>query len=102
MPAQSRLEPAVRKDQILAAAVELAKLRGYGSVTRDGIAAHAGCSTGLVTKYFSTMTQLKRSIMRVAVKNHILSIIAQGLAAQDPHARKAPEDVKQKALATLA
>lgn len=97
----TKLKPAERKKQILDGAVEQAKRVGYQHVTRDAIAASVGVSAGLINLHFSTMTQLKRDIMRAAVKRKILSIIAQGLAAGDAHARKAPDDLKRLALASL-
>ena len=39
------------------------------------------------------MTQLRRNIMRVAVKHEILSVIAYGLATNNPHALKADRDL---------
>ncbi|HWI02368.1 MAG TPA: TetR family transcriptional regulator [Acidimicrobiales bacterium] len=97
----TRLAPNVRKEQILAAALRRAKVQGYNRVTREQIAADAGCAPGLVSNYFGTMVSLRRDIMRAAIRERVLPVIAQGLAAHDPHARKAPDELKQAALATL-
>jgi len=98
----SRLKPNDRRDQILAAALQVAEKTGYNSVTRDAIANAAQCAPGLVSNYFGTMIDLRRHIMRAAIRQQNLVIIAQGLAAKDPHARKASETLKKSALATLA
>ena len=98
----SRLEPEVRREQILASAVSLARRKGYSKITRDGIAEAAKCSTGLVTSRFGTMTALRRDIMREAIRLEILEILAQGLASRDRHAMKAPQELKDKAVALLA
>jgi AcrR family transcriptional regulator len=92
----------LRKAQILDAALRLAVKKRYDQITRDEIAAEAGCSSGLITHRYGTMVQLRRDLMRRAVKESVLLVIGQGLAAGDAHARRAPEDVKQKALAALA
>lgn len=97
-----RLDPTVRKDLILDAALELAQDRNYTSITRDEIAERAGVSVGLVTKYFTTMPQLKRDVMRAAIRSETLAIIAHGVAIRDPHALKAPAELQQRAVASLA
>ena len=101
MPPQERLEPKVRREQILAAAVTLAAKVGYKNITREAITDRAGCSPRLLNYYYSTMDQLKRDVMRHAIKERVLAIVAQGLTAKDPHAMKAPDDLKKLAAATL-
>lgn len=98
---RTRLAPAVRKDQIMTVAMRLAEQGNYQSVTRDQIANAAGVSVGLVSTHCGTMQNLRRDIMRQAVKNRILRIVAQGLAAGDSHARKAPSDVRADAAKLL-
>lgn len=93
-----KLKPEVRKAQILAAACDLAIDIGYANVRRDNIAKAAGVAMGTVNKYFSTMTQLRGDLMRYAVKNELLPIIAQGLACRDKHALKAPRDLQNRAV----
>lgn len=97
-----RLDPKVRKEEILAVAVKRAELLGLNGLRRDDVAKEAGVANGLVSRYFSTMTQLRRAVMRDAVRREILPIIAQGLAVRDSEAMKASEELKQKAIATLS
>jgi len=96
---KKRANPEMRKEHILKAAVNLAMEAGYKSVTREGVANCAGISEGLVTRYFGTMNQLRTAIIRYAVKQEIVEIVAQGLAVSDPHAKKASTELKQKAIA---
>lgn len=96
-----RLDKDVRKADILEHALAEAAAVGWAAMTRDGIAARAGCSAGLVSSYFGTMLELRRSVMRAAIKQGKLSILAAGLASGDANAAKAPDDLKQQALATL-
>ncbi len=98
---KSRLAPAARKADILAAAVRRAEKVGLGQLRRDDVANEAGVANGLVTRYFNTMSQLKRAVIRYAVHNEILAIVAQALAMREPEAMKAPEELKRAALATL-
>ena len=99
---KSRVPAALRKEQIIKVAVEMAIGDNYNKITRDGIAEHAGVSHSLVTKHFGTMKQLRNDLMRYAVKNQVLEIIAQGLANGDDRARKAPLEVKEQAATLIA
>lgn len=98
----TRLKPTDRKTQILGAALTAAKRDGYARVTRDAIAREAGCAPGLVSHYLGTMASTRRDIMRAAIRERVLPIVAQGLVAKDPHARRAPADLKEQALASIA
>lgn len=99
---KSRANPKLRKAHILRVAVEMSKKDGYHKITRDNIARQAGVSMGLITRYFNTMVQLRRCIIRYAIANEIVVIIAQGLADGDVHARKAPPELKAEAVSLLA
>jgi len=98
---RTRLEPDVRKKLILLAAVVIAERDGYTRMRRADIAHEAGVATGLVSRYFGTMTQLKRTVMRHAVTEGTLPVIAQGIANRDPHALKAPEEMRKAAVQSM-
>jgi len=91
------MAPHERRDAIMAVAVDLARVNGYNKITRDAIADQAGVSMGLVTRYFGTMNQLRRAIMRHAIDGGVVEIVAQGLAIGDEHAKKASPELKQQA-----
>lgn len=99
---KTRANPALRKDHILNVAVRMAMDHGYTKITRANVAEGAGVSVGLVTRYFGTMCQLKTAIMRRAVKKGLVTIIAQGLANGDDHAKKAPQELRSEAATLLA
>lgn len=101
MKDRTRLVPKVRKEQILNATIELAISIGYKNITRLAIANSLNINESLVSHYFGTMKELKTKILRVAIRKEILSIIAQGIVAEDPLALKAPEALKQRALQEL-
>lgn len=101
-----KLEP--RREQILAAAMQIATSTGYNSLTRDGVAHLAGVATGTVNHVFDTMRQLRSAVMCCAVtraKRHnspeLRLIIAQGLAEGDSVAHGAPDWLKREALDLL-
>lgn len=97
----SRLPAKVRTQQILDAATEIARTKGFSSLRRSEIAERAGVSTGLVNVTYGTMAQLRRAVMRRAVHDRILNVIAEGLVLNDPVARKAPEELRRAAVATI-
>lgn len=89
--------------RILDAALKLAQQKHYARISRDDIARACGFpSSSLITYHVGTMAALRRGIMREAIRRECLAVIAQGLAARDPHARKAPQELKEKALQSLA
>lgn len=93
-----RLKPKERHKLILNAAIQLAREKGFENLTRDSIAQAADVSHGLVTYYYNTMKQVRRAVMRAAVKQEILEIIAYGLATANPHALKAPSELRERAI----
>lgn len=99
---KKRLLPADREAEILEVALRLAAANGYARVTREEIATAAGCSSGLVSRYLGTMTQCRRVLMRKAVEREIVKIIVQGLADGNPHAKKAPQELRARAAQLLA
>ena len=96
-----RLTPALRRQHILDAAVILASSGNYQNITRQQIAETAGIAPTLISHHFSTMPQFRRALMRYAVQNRHLSVIAQGLAARDDQAQKAPAELQALALGAL-
>jgi len=88
--------------RLLDVSVDLAAREGYDNLTRDGIAKAAGCSLALPTVRLGQMPELKRNVMRHAIKLRCLPVIAQGLASGDKTARKAPEELKREAALWLA
>lgn len=97
-----RLSPKERRARILVAALAQAAIHGYRNVTREQIARAADCSDNLVSSYLGTMPELRRDLMRHAIKGQLLDVIAQGIVCKDKIALKAPDDLKQKALAHVA
>jgi AcrR family transcriptional regulator len=99
---RTRLAPIDRKEQLLDVALTEARKIGYSRVTLQIVAQAASCSSSLVSHYFGTMTQLRRDLMRAAIKREELSVIAQGLADRNKYAHAAPDTLKQRALQTLS
>lgn len=101
MSKQVRLEARERIAQILAAALIVATRDGYNRMTRLDVAEQAQIPPTLIPYHLGTMPDLRRKVMREAVRVECLPVIAQGLAARDPHALKASEDLRQRALDSI-
>lgn len=97
-----RLDPKVRKAALLKVSLDLAAKHGIHHITRDMIAQAGDVSAGLVSQYLGTMDALRKLVMREAVKQRVVSVVAQGIADRDKVALKAPDDLKQQAIAYLA
>lgn len=93
-----RLAAQEREAQILAAALTVAARQGYPRFTLQQVADEAEVDKALPLHYFGTMAQLRRKVMRAAIRLEVLTIIAQGITMGDPHARKAPPELRTRAL----
>ena len=104
MKPQIKLEARERVAQILKAALELCEQEAttYNRLTRDEIAKKAGIPSSLVAYHCGTMADLRRDIMREAVRVENLPVIAQGLAARDRHALKASDALQRRSLKSLS
>lgn len=99
---RERKLPKERKKELLSEAVELSKELGYSHITRDGIAKKAKVSYGLVTRYFQSMDNLRRLVLKEAIRTEILEIIAQGLVRKDPLTRRLTPELKERVLTYLS
>jgi len=76
------------KTSILEAAIRLAMTHGYNRISREQIAAHAGCVPSVVSYHFGTMCKLRRAILGEAKRLHIEPILEQSQAALHGRGRK--------------
>jgi AcrR family transcriptional regulator len=93
------LNPTDRTEQLLAVALRQAAAHGWRSITRESIAAAAGVSPALVSARLGTMDALRRSVMRAAVRERCVPVVAEGLALRDRHALRADTGLRELAAA---
>lgn len=93
--------PDERKQEVMDAALALARESHYSLVTREAVAERAGCATGTVSRLYGTMPQFRRAIMSAAVARLDLRVIAQGIAAREPKALAVKPTVKKQALESI-
>jgi len=91
-----------KTEEITGAALALAKEVGYSHISRERIAKMVGCTPTLVSYYFKNTRRFKDAIMKAAVREKDVQVVAQGLALQDKIALAAPVELKQAAADYLA
>lgn len=89
------------KDNILEVAYVMAQRDGFGTLTRDGVAAEAGVAMGTVNHHWVKMSALREAVMQRAVEEENLELIGQGMALGDSVAKSAPLELRTRALTTL-
>ena len=90
-----------RKKQILDQAVAQATELGYQNVTAAGVAAALQVQPSLIFHYFDNVADLRRQLVRAAIKNEVLPVIAQGVAMKDRQVMRAPVELRNRAVANL-
>ena len=90
---EMRLKAHERKQAILDAIVPVCRTRGYQAVGWEDAARAADVSVSLVRKYFGTLNQFHRAIISHAIANRDPRIVAQGIAAGDSKAKRAPAEL---------
>ena len=78
-----RLEPKIRKAQILTKALELAAESHYMVVTQSEIAEALGISMSLILSYFSSMDELRHDIIQEAINVDNRQVRMQALTTGD-------------------
>ena len=91
-----------RTAELLRAALTVAERDGWHSLTREAVAREAQVSDGLVSARLGTMIELRRSVMRAAITQRSLRVVAEGILARDKHALRAPDDVRAEAAALVS
>lgn len=89
------------KEHILEVAYTMAQRDGFGTLTRDGVAAEAGVAMGSVNHHYTKMSALREAVMQRAVEEENLELIGQGMALGDSVAKSAPLELRTRALTTL-
>jgi AcrR family transcriptional regulator len=98
----TRLNPTIRRETILAAALILARREGYNRISRETIADAARCAPPLVSYYFGTIVQLRRAIMGEAIRVRDYRVIGQGIVARDSRALGVSDEMKDAAIRAIS
>lgn len=96
------INPQHTKAALTQVALRVAVKVGFTNLSQAKVSTAAGCAYGTITARFGTMTALRRDVMRAALAERCLPVIAEGLALRHPTATKAPQELKDAALRTLS
>lgn len=91
-----RADPAIRRQEILDAAIKIAKVYGYLYMRRNDVAEEARASTGLISHYFVSMDGLKTAVLEAALEKEIVPILAQALSMGDITTQSLTPALKKK------
>lgn len=86
------------KEKILDAALILAEKTHYQKLSRGKLAESAGVSESTVQYHFRRPWELRYATLLHAIKRENLTVLGQGLGAQDPTALSAPAELRDRAL----
>lgn len=89
------------RTHILKAALELAAKEGYRNLTREAIAVKADVTPSLISYHLGTMVEMRRHLIREAIRTENLPVLAQAVAMRDKHALKATPELRTAALDSL-
>lgn len=90
-----------RRNEMLDAAIQLAELSGYTTVTRQWIADRVGCSPQLVNRYLGNLTEVRAQLLARAVETGNARVIAQGMLNNDPAMPDLDDQLKQDTLESV-
>lgn len=93
-----------RRKILLNTAVSIASQPGgWAKLTRRAIAKQSECSEGLVSLYLGDVPTIRRTVMKTAIREGIVCIIIQSMAAHDGYAvaRWLPKSLRTKAINSL-
>ena len=79
-----RMPPEDRKELILIHAVLLAEKIGYDRVTRAQVAGLLKISPSLINRYYPTVRDLHKAVLRRAIEDDWQKIIALAVVNKDP------------------
>lgn len=79
---------------MMAAALAISECRGWATLTHEAVARQIGVSPSLVKVRFGSADALRRAVMRAAVRERRVGVVAQGLAVANRDARRADEALR--------
>lgn len=94
----TRKKGAATREKIIAKALSYSEEFGYCKATRGKIAKLCGLIPHNITYHFGSIDQFHDTIIREAISRSNYIVIAQGIAAGNPIALGANDELKRKAL----
>lgn len=97
----ARMNPLARKEQILNTAINLSLENGYRQLTRRSIANRMQCASALINHYFNGIEELKKIVLKTAIEQEIIPIIADNYIGWGRETAELPQHLKEKVIRYL-
>jgi AcrR family transcriptional regulator len=98
----SNLRAPQRREQLLACAIHCAADGRLYKMTLDDVADRADVSRALIIHYFRSMQGLRDAVVRKAIRDTNLPLLAQAVVSRDPLIKEAPRRLRQQAIEEAA
>ncbi len=95
------LPSSARRASILALALPLAEKHGYATIPQDVLLEQAGVVHSRFAQLWRPVSKFRSDLMKLAVAERNLRVLAQGLAARHPVALAAPAELRRAAAESL-
>lgn len=92
-----RADPEIRQQQLMEAAIHVAKTEGWSKLTRAKVAARAEVAASLINFYFGDKESFRTAVMQEAVERNLVSVVAEGLLYRNKAALDAPSPLRKRA-----
>lgn len=93
-----RKNPGDRRREILNFGIKIAKKCGYKKITMQKVSKKLGISPPLMHHYFNNVEELKNEIIKEALENGIVEIIAQLMVFKDARVNNISDTTKKQAI----
>lgn len=90
-----------RRAKLIKAAHALARKVGYRHIMRADVADRVGMAHSIINHEFGTMDGLRDAVVEYAVRRGYTTVLAQALAAGHPIAKRAPAELRARAISSL-
>lgn len=90
-----------RKADMIQKGLKIAEKIGYMNLKQSETSKKLKVSLGLLHHYFGAIKDFKIAIVKAAIKEENLIVIAQAIAAKDPLVKKLNKDLKIRAINSL-
>lgn len=95
---RARLDPEIRKQQILDAAINLSIQKGYRQLTRQSIANKICCAGALINHYYGNIDNLRDIVLQIAIEKEIMPILAENYGTRGKETSHLPTQLKEKVI----
>jgi|SRR5690606_5627829 len=95
---RQRLDPEIRKQQILDAAINISIQKGYRQLTRQAVANKLCCAGALINHYYGDIDSLRDIVLKTAIEKEIMPILAENYGTRGKETSNLSPALKEKVI----